>query len=70
MSKAKWIALFVCGAAGYVMTLLDWGHAHAWEYLPAFYCVFGFVGCALIVYVSKGLGKLFIQKPEDYYDDD
>ena len=70
MSRTKWIALLACGAVGYVLTLLDWEHAHAWEYLPAFYGVFAFVGGALLIGGSVGIGKLFIDRPQDYYDDD
>lgn len=39
-----------------------------WEKLPVFNVLFGFFGCALIIFVSKKLGKLFIQRREDYYD--
>jgi len=42
---------------------------HFWEKLPIFEAVFGFLGCLLIIFVSKALGHLFIQKKEDYYDD-
>lgn len=70
MSRKQWIALFACGVLGYGLTLTDWSHAHAWEYVPFFYSIFGFAGCAAIVYVSKWLGKRFLQKREDYYRDD
>jgi hypothetical protein len=42
---------------------------HFWEKLPIFEAVFGFLGCLLIIFVSKALGHLFLQKKEDYYDD-
>jgi hypothetical protein len=42
---------------------------HFWERLPIFEAIFGFVGCLFIVFVSKVLGRLFIQKKEDYYGD-
>jgi hypothetical protein len=42
---------------------------HFWEKLPIFEAIFGFVGCLFIVFVSKVLGRLYIQKKEDYYDD-
>lgn len=39
------------------------------DYLfPGFYAAFGFVGCAVIVIVSKRLGKHLLQRPESYYD--
>ncbi len=42
---------------------------HFWEKLPVFAAVFGFFGCLLIIFVSKALGHLFLQKREEYYDD-
>lgn len=39
-----------------------------WTQIPAFYAVYGFVGCGLITIVSKALGKWWLQKKEGYYD--
>ena len=47
-------------------------HEHVnfwWEKIPAFDAIFGFVGCVLIVFVSKALGHHWLQRNEDYYDD-
>lgn len=41
---------------------------HWWNHVPAFYALWGFVGCIVIILASKWMGKLFIQKKEDYYD--
>lgn len=35
---------------------------------PAFYALYGFLSCAVIIAVSKLLGRLWLQKGEDYYD--
>ncbi len=44
-------------------------HAHTrMEHFPAFWSVFGFVACALIVVLSKWYGHAGIMQPEDYYD--
>jgi hypothetical protein len=44
-------------------------HPHyGWENLFGSYAIFGFLSCVAIIIVSKVLGKLFLQKPEDYYD--
>jgi membrane protein implicated in regulation of membrane protease activity len=43
-------------------------HGHWWNHIPGFYAWWGFLGCAVIILVSKWLGKLFIQKREDFYD--
>ncbi|WP_323844190.1 hypothetical protein [Microbulbifer magnicolonia] len=45
-------------------------HRHTeyrWEGLPAFYPVYGFVGCVLLVVVAKWMRK-FLMRPGDYYD--
>jgi hypothetical protein len=45
-------------------------HAHtAAERLPAFWSVFGFIGCALIIILSKWYGHAGIMTREDYYDE-
>ena len=50
--------------------VVDKEHAHtAAEHLPAFWCAFGFLGCAVIVLVSKAFGHAGIMTREDYYDE-
>lgn len=39
-----------------------------WTQIPAFYAIYGFVGCGLITVISKALGKGWLQRKEDYYD--
>ena len=39
------------------------------ERWPAFWAVFGFVGCVLLIVLSKAFGHAGIMKREDYYDD-
>jgi hypothetical protein len=43
--------------------------AHWWSAIPAFYILYGFVGCVVIIFFSKALGKLFLQQSEEYYDE-
>jgi len=51
--------------------LVDKEHAHTRaEHLPAFWAVFGFVGCVVLIVVSKWFGKAGIMQREDYYDDE
>lgn len=48
-------------------------HEHVgfwWEEIPGFYAVYGFLGCVLIVIVSKALGHHLLQREEDYYEHD
>jgi hypothetical protein len=37
---------------------------------PGYGAALGLLGCSVIIVVSKWLGKVFIQRPEDYYPDD
>ena len=40
----------------------------AFEDFPAWGSLYGFVSCVAIVVVSKLVGKLWLTRPEDYYD--
>lgn len=43
-------------------------HAHTrLEHLPGFWSIFGFIGCALIIVLSKWYGHAGIMTREDYY---
>ena len=49
--------------------LFDAEPAHFWfEDVPAFGSIYGLVSCVLIIVVSKLLGKLWLMRPENYYD--
>jgi len=43
--------------------------AFPWESIPGFYAVFGLLAAIVLLIVSKILGRFFIQKKENYYDD-
>lgn len=46
-------------------------HRHivmAWEKLPAFYALYGFVACVLLVVLAKLMRKVVMRK-EEYYDE-
>ncbi len=66
----------VCAVALALLILLDAipgvvdkEEAHtAAEHVPGFWSVFGFVGCAVLIVVSKAFGKAGIMQREDYYD--
>ena len=54
-----------------IPAIVDKEHAHtAPEHWPGFWAVFGFVGCVLIIILSKWYGHLGIMTREDYYEDD
>jgi hypothetical protein len=40
---------------------------HDWENMPAFYAVYGFVGCVILVLIAKVMRK-GLMREEDYYD--
>jgi hypothetical protein len=50
--------------------IVDKEHAHTKaEHFPAFWAVFGFVACVLIIIGSKAFGHAGIMTREDYYDE-
>jgi hypothetical protein len=77
MSPRTRTVLLVGGAAVVAVSLLleiavPAHHGPGWRdvwfhHVPGFYGVVGFAGCWLLVKVSKTLGKLWLQRPEDHY---
>jgi len=52
-----------------VVNVLHLGHPHfRFEEFPGFGSLYGLISCVLIIVVSKLLGKLWLMRPEDYYD--
>jgi hypothetical protein len=50
--------------------VVDKEHAHtALERWPGFWAWFGFLGCVVLILVSKWFGHCGIMKDEDYYDE-
>ncbi|MFH1169100.1 MAG: hypothetical protein V1691_00260 [Chloroflexota bacterium] len=37
--------------------------------LPGFYAVFGFIASVVIIAVARGLGRLWLERKESYYQD-
>lgn len=72
MKSSHWTALTVIVLLSVVAELLaphDAEYAtHWWSSIPAFYALFGLVGCIVIILFSKIIGKVFLLKKEDYYD--
>ena len=49
------------------------GHLHTdfpWSHLAGFFSLFGFLGCLALIAVAKLLGHYWLQRGEDYYDND
>ncbi|MEW6518475.1 MAG: hypothetical protein AB1461_03590 [Thermodesulfobacteriota bacterium] len=50
--------------------MIDLSHAHLkMEKIPLFWTFFGLIGGALLILVSRFLGRLGIMTREDYYDE-
>ncbi len=47
--------------------VIDRHRDHAWESLPVFYPLYGFVGIVVLVLIAK-LMRRVLMRPEDYYD--
>ena len=46
-------------------------HRHVgfdWEKIPAFYAIYGFVACVVLVVLAK-IMRRYVMRKEDYYDD-
>lgn len=70
MKRWHWIALALLTAVAVVAQGVMPHHegGHWWDLIPGSYAAYGFVGCAAIIFVSKWIGKLWVQRPEGYYD--
>jgi hypothetical protein len=55
-----------------LLVLVDFAvHRHIgfdWEKIPAFYAIYGFVACVLLVVLAKKMRNVLMRK-EDYYDE-
>ena len=40
---------------------------HPWEEVPAFYCLYGFAACVVLVLIATQMRKL-VMRDEEYYD--
>lgn len=70
MKNWHWTVLGILLIASLILefTYLADYDSHWWNSVPAFYALLGGLGCAALIFVSKGLGKFFILSEEDYYD--
>lgn len=40
---------------------------HAWEKIPAFYALYGFIACVILVLLARAM-RVVLMRPEDYYE--
>ena len=73
MKGWQWLTLGLLATAALVAELVI-PHALShevpfWERIPYFFGMFGFLGCAVIILLSKWIGKVLLQREENYYDE-
>ena len=67
--RISYVVLLILVVVDAIPGLVDKEHAHTKaEHFPAFWSVFGFLGCVLIILASKFFGHRGIMTREDYYD--
>lgn len=70
MKNWYWIALGILTLISLIVefTMVEHHGDHWWSHIPAFYIILGFIGSAIIIFVSRWLAKFIILSDEDYYD--
>ena len=64
------VALAVVVLLDAIPAIVDKDQAHtSAEHFPGFWALFGFIGCAVLIIVSKWFGHAGIMTREDYYDE-
>ena len=66
--RIYYILMAVSIVIGLLMFYFHLLHYHyRFQYIPAFFAIFGFVGCALLILIAKGMGHWLVVE-EDYYE--
>jgi len=70
MKTWHWVALGILTVISLILefTLLSGYDSHWWNHIPGFYILLGFIGCVLIIFISKWMGYTFLYKDEQYYE--
>ena len=70
IKRCFYVGLAVLAVVEIVVPLLFHDEHHfSFESFPAWGSVYGFVSCAAIILVSKLIGKAWLMRREDHYDD-
>ena len=66
-----YVGLVVVAGAEIVLPLIfHGGHPHfSFESWPAWGSLYGLISCVAIIVLSKLIGKAWLMRPEDHYDD-
>jgi len=59
---------FLCGLLVVADFIVHRHIYHDWERIPAFYAIYGFIGCVLLVLIAKEMRKV-LMRGENYYDE-
>jgi hypothetical protein len=63
-----WLLMLALTEAVAPLFLYDEPAHFAFEDWPAFGSIYGFFSCVAIILVSKLLGKLWLMRPDNYYE--
>ena len=71
VKRVFYFGLALIALAEIILPLIFRGeHSHfSFENFPAWGSVYGLLSCVAIIVVSKLIGKLWLMRREDYYDD-
>ena len=71
IKRGFYVALALIALAEIVLPLVfDGGHHHfSFESFPAWGSLYGLISCVAIIVLSKLIGKAWLMRREDYYDD-
>lgn len=67
IKKLKYLFYILIGICIVLGFLIEFHPHYWWERIPAFFAMYGFVICLLIIFGAKVIGRL-VQRTEDYYD--
>lgn len=70
MKNWHWIVLGILFLVTLIFefTYLSDYDSHWWNAIPAFYALFGFISCTIIIYVGKFIAKNIVNRDINYYD--
>ena len=69
VKRLMWMFYALCGLLVIADFVLHRHIGFEWEKIPAFYALYGFIACVVLVIVAKEMRKLVMRK-EDYYDNE
>jgi len=68
ISKMLKVFYAICGLLVVADFIVHRHIYHSWEKLPAFYAIYGFIGCVVLVLTAKEMRKVLMRE-EEYYDE-